>query len=122
MLLKFFKFALVGSSGLIIDFSITYLLKEKARIHRYLANSIGFSAAASSNYLLNRVWTFRSENPEILNEYVSFFIISVIGLGLNNLFLYLFERRFHFYLSKLFAIFLTTLWNFSANYLITFHP
>jgi putative flippase GtrA len=121
MILKFIKFAVVGFSGLVIDFTITYLLKEHARIHRYIANSIGFSTAASTNYFLNRWWTFHSENPKIVTEYASFLIISVIGLGLNNLFLYLFEKRYHFYLSKLFAIFLTTLWNFLANYFITFN-
>jgi len=120
MILKFIKFAIVGLSGLIIDFSITYVLKEHVRIHRYIANSIGFSTAATTNYFLNRWWTFQSENPKIVTEYASFLIISVIGLGLNNLFLYLFEKRFNFYLSKLFAIILTTLWNFFANYLITF--
>ena len=120
MILKFIKFAVVGFSGLIIDFSITYLLKEHLKIHRYVANSIGFSIAASTNYLLNRWWTFQSDNPEILTEYASFFIISIIGLALNNLFLFLFEKRFNFYLSKLLAIILTTLWNFFANYLITF--
>ncbi|MEN8230583.1 MAG: GtrA family protein [Bacteroidota bacterium] len=120
MILKFLKFAIVGFSGLIIDFSVTYLLKEHLKIHRYVANSIGFSIAASTNYLLNRYWTFQSENPKIFTEYVSFFIISLIGLALNNLFLFQFEKRFSFYLSKLFAIVLTTLWNFFANYLITF--
>jgi putative flippase GtrA len=120
MFLKFIKFIIVGSSGLVIDFSTTFLLKERLRIHRYIANSIGFSLAASSNYLLNRWWTFHSEDPRIVIEYSSFFIISVIGLALNNLFLFLLERRYHFYLAKLFAVILTTLWNFFANYYITF--
>jgi putative flippase GtrA len=120
MILKFIKFAMVGLSGLIIDFSITFLLKERLRINRFIANSAGFSTAATTNYFLNRNWTFHSGNPEILLEYASFFIISLIGLALNNLFLFLFEKRFNFYLAKLFAIILTTLWNFFANYLITF--
>ncbi len=120
MIVKFIKFASVGFLGLIIDFSITYLLKEHLKIHRYIANSIGFSIAASTNYLLNRAWTFQSENPEILTEYASFFFISLIGLGLNNLLLFLFEKKFNFYLSKLLAIVFTTFWNFLANYFITF--
>ena len=51
MLFKFFKFVIVGFSGLIVDFSITFLLKEKLKIHRYLSNSAGFTVAASTNYL-----------------------------------------------------------------------
>lgn len=121
MIYKFIKFGVVGFTGLIIDFSITYVLKELLKINRYISNSIGFLVAASSNYFLNRVWTFNSDNPEIFFEYTSFLIISVVGLLINNFFLYLFEKRFNFYLSKLFAIAVTTIWNFFANYLITFN-
>jgi putative flippase GtrA len=120
MLFKFLKFGVVGFSGMIIDFSITYLLKEKVKIHRYISSSIGFTIAASSNYLFNRIWTFESSNSKILLEYSSFLIISIIGLAINNLFLYLFEKRLRFYLAKLFAIGVTMIWNFTANYIFTF--
>jgi len=121
VIIKFLKFILVGFSGLIIDFSITFLLKEKFRIHRYIASSCGFITAASSNYLLNRIWTFQSHNDRIVIEYGSFIFISVIGLGINNLFLFLFEKRFRFYFAKLCAIMVTTIWNFTANYFFTFN-
>jgi putative flippase GtrA len=121
MLFKFLKFGVVGFSGLIIDFSITYLLKEKVKIHRYISSSVGFTLAASSNYLLNRIWTFESTNSKILLEYSSFLIISIIGLAINNLFLYLFEKRLKFYLAKLCAIGVTMIWNFVANYIFTFN-
>ena len=122
MIFKFLKFGIVGFSGLIIDYSVTYLLKEKLKVQRYISNSIGFATAASSNYLFNRLWTFESSNPEILFEYSSFILISGIGLAINNSFLYLFENRFkfNFYFSKLLAIGVTTIWNFFANYFITF--
>jgi putative flippase GtrA len=121
MILKFLKFGLVGFTGLIIDFSITYFLKERLKIHRYVSNSVGFTLAASSNYLLNRIWTFASDNPKVMAEYSSFLIVSLIGLGINNLFLFLFEKKMKFYLAKLCAIAVTTLWNFFANYFITFN-
>ena len=121
MIFKFFKFGIVGFIGMLIDFSITFLLKEKLRIHRYIASSTGFTIAASSNYFLNRIWTFHSSNPGIITEYSTFIIISVIGLGINNLFLYLFEKKIQFYIAKFFAIVMTMLWNFLANYYITFH-
>ena len=120
MILKFLKFGIVGFSGLIIDFTLTYLLKERLKVHRYISNSIGFTIAASSNYLLNRIWTFDSSNPKIISEYASFIIISAIGLGINNLFLYIFEKKMNFYPAKLCAIVVTTLWNFLANYYLTF--
>ena len=120
MIFKFLKFIIVGFSGMIVDFSITILLKEKLKIHRYISSSAGFTLAATSNYLFNRLWTFESNNPKVLVEYSTFFIISLIGLFINNLFLYLFEKKLRFYYAKFFAILVTSLWNFSANYWLNF--
>ena len=122
MIIKLFKFITVGFSGLIIDFFITFYLKEKLKINKFAANSLGFSAAATSNYILNRIWTFNSNNPEILHEFSLFFIISIIGLIINNYILWLIinKSQLNFYISKLIAIIITTIWNFSANFLITF--
>jgi len=139
MIFKFFKFGIVGFSGVIIDYFFTYVCKEKFKIHKYVSNSIGFIVAASSNYILNRIWTFQSLYPKILIEFSSFILISIIGLLINNFFLYLFYNKFKFvktissklnfantydtpfYISKMFAIAITTIWNFFANYYITFN-
>jgi putative flippase GtrA len=120
--LKFIKFCVVGFTGMGIDFGTTWLLKEKIRINKYIANSAGFVIAATSNYIWNRLWTFQSENSHIAEEYFLFIIISVAGLGINNLLVYIFSDRmkFNFYLSKLFAIAVVTLWNFVMNLIITF--
>jgi putative flippase GtrA len=120
MIFKFLKFIIVGFSGMIVDFSITFLLKENLKVNRYISNSAGFTLAACTNYLFNRFWTFQSNNPKVLAEFGTFFIISLIGLGINNLFLWLFERKVRFYYAKFMAIMLTSLWNFSANYLLNF--
>jgi len=122
MIIKFLKFGIIGFSGMVIDFSITILFKEKLKIHRYISNSVGFTVAASFNYLLNRIWTFESSNPKILLEYSSFIAISLIGLAINNFSLYLFEKKLKFYTAKFFAILVSTSWNFLANYYFTFSP
>ena len=121
-ILKFLRFCIVGATGMAIDFGTTWLLKEKAGINRYIANSTGFILAASSNYILNRIWTFQSNDPDIGGQYLSFVVISLIGLGLNNFIIYVLHDRlrYNFYLSKLFAIMVVTVWNFLMNLLITF--
>ena len=122
LFLKFIKFCLVGLSGMLIDFGTTWVLKEKVRVNKYIANSTGFILAATSNYIWNRFWTFHSENTHVTTEYLSFILISLAGLGLNNLILYFFndKLKFNFYLSKLIAVGFVTIWNFVLNYLITF--
>lgn len=65
MIQQFIKFCVVGGSGVFVDFGITYLCKEWLRLNKYLANSLGFLCASTSNYVLNRIWTFHNENPDI---------------------------------------------------------
>ena len=121
-LYKFLKFGLVGFSGLFVDFGFTYICKELLKIQKYISNAIGFTIAATSNYFLNRIWTFNSTDPEILIEFTEFLAISIIGLGINTLILYLIINRFkiNFYLAKVFAIGIVTIWNFFANAFFTF--
>lgn len=119
---KFVKFGIVGFSGVLVDFGFTYMSKEWLKIQKYVANAIGFTIAASSNYFLNRWWTFHSQNPQIAEEYGRFLFISLIGLGINTLVLWLLvsRGRYNFYLAKLFAIAVVTIWNFIINLNYTF--
>jgi len=119
---KFVKFGVVGFSGLFVDFGTTYVFKEWFKVPKYFANAIGFTFAATTNYFLNRVWTFHSHDPEIGLEYTRFFLISLVGLAINTLILWVLHSKYnkHFYLSKLLAIAVVTIWNFLANYFITF--
>lgn len=122
ILMRFIRFGIVGASGMVVDFGVTWLCKEKLRWNKYVSNSLGFILAATNNYLWNRVWTFQSQSEAVAREYISFVVIALIGLGLNNLIIYLLHERWHlnFYLSKLIAIACVTLWNFSMNYVFTF--
>ena len=119
---KFVKFAVVGFSGLFVDFGTTYVCKEWLKIQKYISNSIGFTVAASTNYILNRVWTFHSTDPNIGVQYTQFLVISLLGLALNNFIIWLILRRFkvNFYLAKLVAVIVVTMWNFLANNYYTF--
>lgn len=119
---KLIKFMLVGIGGTTIDFGITYLLKEKVQINKYIANSIGYLAAATSNYIFTRIWAFANTNPNILTQYLIFVTISLIGLGLMNLFIWIFHEKFkmNFYIGKLIALLIVLVWTFSAHYTITF--
>ena len=107
MLIQFIKFCVVGASGMAVDFGITFLGKEKLRLNKYVANSL---------------WTFHSRDPQVAQQYMQFIGISAIGLLINNLIIYLLNDRARvgFYLSKLIAIGVVTLWNFFMNYFFTF--
>lgn len=122
LLLMLLKFCVVGGSGMIVDFGITWLCKEKFGWNKYVSNSLGFILAATNNYIWNRLWTFHSENAEVAREYSTFLLISVIGLALNNLIIYLLHDKLNlnFYLAKIIAIGCVTIWNFGMNYFFNF--
>lgn len=122
MIEQFIKFCVVGGSGVFVDFGITYLCKEFLRLNKYVANSLGFLSASTTNYILNRVWTFHDQNPDITGQYLRFLGIALVGLAINNAVIYLLNDRlkFNFYLAKLFAIGVVTFWNFFMNYFFNF--
>lgn len=123
VLLKFLKFGAVGFSGVFVNFGVTWLFKEVFKLNKYLSNILGFIVAATSNYLLNRWWTFQSTNPQVGTEYAKYFAISLVGLGIDTLTVYLLngKLKWNFYLSKIFAVGASTLWNFFGNLLFTFN-
>ncbi len=122
LFLKFLKFSIVGFSGIFVDFGITYILKEKAKIHKYVASSAGFVFATASNYYLNRIWTFKSVGASVIVQFEKFFIIAFIGLIISNTLIYIFndKLKYNFWFCKLSAIILVSFWNFFANYIYTF--
>ena len=122
LLVKIIRFGIVGASGTVVDFSVTYLFKERIKVHKYAANGFGFLAGASSNYIFNRIWTFQSQNPDILLEYLTFLALASVGLLINTTLLYFFETKLKvsFYKAKFLAILGTMFWNFLSNYFFNF--
>ena len=116
------KFALVGAAGLLVDFTVTWTMKEVLYVNAYLANASGFILAASGNFYLNKKWTFNDNNKQFFKQYFTFFLIALFGLLLNSALLYLFYGHWgiSFYFAKLMAVALVFFWNFLANSLITF--
>jgi putative flippase GtrA len=121
-LIKFFKFGLVGFSGLVIDFSITWICKEKLLLNKYLSNSFGFLFGVVNNYFLNKYFTFHNNDNHLATQFLSFLIISIIGFLLNTTFLYLLQKntKINFYVCKVMVTVIVFIWNFTANSLYTF--
>jgi len=119
---KMFRFGLVGCTGVVVDFGITFLLKEKLGLNKYTASSVGFCVAATNNYFLNRLWTFGNTDPHMLVQYVKFITIATIGVVLSNGIVWiLYEKmKINFYGAKALSIAAVMFWNFLINTLYTF--
>ena len=123
---QFVKFCLVGVTNVIVDFSIYIALTRLIpffHAHYLVASLISFSLAVSWSFTLNRIWTFENKEKQITFQYFKFFLVSIIGLVLHTLILYILVDYFQFYdiLAKAIAVVLVTFWNFSANKFWTFN-
>jgi putative flippase GtrA len=119
---RMLRFGVSGLAGMLLDFAVTWLCKEKLKWNKYAANSAGFAVAVVNNYLLNRLWTFNNHSVKILPQFTSFIAVSLVGLLLNNLLLALFHQKLkmNFYTAKLLAIGTVFLWNYFGSSFFTF--
>lgn len=117
----FLRYAAVGASGTLIDFCVLILLVEKFGLPPLAANIPAFLLAVINNYLLNRYWTYRNKEKAFLKQLAKFFSVSLVGLLLSSLLMYLLlEADIWYVLAKILIIGVVLMWNFSANSLWTF--
>ena len=128
-LARFVKFAIVGTIGAVIDFSILNLMHKVFHWSLLASNSLSFTCAVLSNFTWNRLWTFpESRERPIRTQLAQFALVNVIGLGINNLVLVnlaaLFSQfipdPFDYNLAKAIAIIIVLFWNFGINRIWTY--
>ena len=127
---RFFKFLVVGTIGFIVDFGLLTYLVEVLGFIPVVANTFSFSAAVVSNFTFNRYWTYpdsRSKRRRV--QLIQFFLVSIIGLTINNLLLLLLQQPFDVLLhttpmanfiegyipAKIVATVVVLFWNFFVN-------
>lgn len=129
-LTRFVKFAMVGTLGAAIDFSLLNFFHFVLGWPKFWANTASFSIAVWNNFMLNRHWTFpESRSRPVHTQMPSFFGVYVVGYFINQgVFLgsdaYVFSRflapAFSVNLAKALANLVGLFWNFGANRLSTY--
>jgi putative flippase GtrA len=116
------KFCLVGGSGYVVNLAVYAALLKGADLHYAPAATCSFLVAATSNYTLNRHWTFRAQRGRVGVQGARFFAVSavvylanlgflsaLVGLGVGKI------------VAQAIAIVLVTPLNFLGNKLWSFH-
>lgn len=83
------KFCVVGAVGYVINLGV-YAAIVSAGVHYLVAATCSFLVAVTSNYLWNRLWTFRDRRRGVAAQGMRFFAVSLASLGANLLVLDLF--------------------------------
>jgi dolichol-phosphate mannosyltransferase len=124
---EFFKFCLVGLSGVVVDMGIVFTLKNLFALDTLLCAVFGFLFAVSTNYLLNRYWTFeQGRNTGILRSYLTFVGVSCVGLSVRLGVMSLFRRYtgldegYWYLLNNFIGIMVATVVNFIGSKFFAF--
>jgi len=80
---SFVKFGIVGATGFLIDFGISYGLIEMLKMVIWLSTLISTELAITSNFIFNNIWSFKHKkiNHEKQNIIVSFLKFNTIASG-----------------------------------------
>jgi putative flippase GtrA len=80
---NFFRFAIVGALGFCWDTGTVYALRPFTNL--YIAGTCGFIVAATANWAVNRIWTYRHHNhsaPHV--QWARFMTANAIGFVFNR--------------------------------------
>ncbi|HZT90999.1 MAG TPA: GtrA family protein [Gaiellaceae bacterium] len=113
------KFGVVGVSGFAINLAV---YKALLGIGPHKAAVVSFVVSAASNYWWNRHWTFAHQKGHFGYQGMRFFVVSLIALGVNQLWLLLFldELNWGKLVAQAVAVALVTPVNFLGNKLWSF--
>jgi len=82
---RFFRFALVGGTGFVIDAGLLAMLHHGAGLDPYLSRLISISAGAFTTWRLNRGLTFGASGLSQASEGMRYGIVAGLAAGFNYL-------------------------------------
>ena len=114
LLNQILKFGLVGGTAFVIDYVLLYFCTEFLHIHYLISSIISFTVSVIFNYILSIKWIFHVKKKQDVKDFVIFIILSVIGLGINSLIMYVMVEKFGVYymLSKIVSTAVVMVYNF----------
>lgn len=84
------KFGVVGGIAFLIDYIILYICTDFLGVYYLISSLISFSISTIFNYYASVNWVFDvDENKSNTRKFTLFIIFSVIGLGINQLIMWL---------------------------------
>ena len=114
------KFCTVGAVGYVVNLAV-YATLVSAGVHYIPAAACSFLVAVTNNYTWNRLWTFRGQRGHVGYQGLRFFVVSLLALGANELFLIAFVAGgIGKIVAQAIAIVLVTPINFVGNKLWSF--
>jgi dolichol-phosphate mannosyltransferase len=128
-LTELLKFCLVGVLGLAVDLATVVLVKESTGLDTRLCAVFGFTVAVTTNFALNRRFTFaHGRDLPLFFSYLTYVGTNLLGLSVRMVVVYAamalaaLDRGHGYVLSNAAGILLATLFNFAGAKFFAFDP
>lgn len=118
------RFLITGGITALFDFALLVTLKEFFGVHYFISAGIGFIGGSTLNYLFSIKWVFKSGKfSNNFIEFSMFLLFTAIGIGLNQITMYLSVEALHinYMISKVISIIIVTVFNYLSKRFIIFN-
>lgn len=107
------RYLITGVCSAAIEFSLLFVFKELMGLSVVVANSIALSIVFWFNFLMNRIWSFKSK-MKLSKQLGIYSLLFLFNLGASDLIMYLLTDRLamQYLVAKVFAIGAVVCWNF----------
>lgn len=115
LIAQFMKFGIVGVIAFLIDYGLMVALTEFFGVPYLISNTISFTVSVVFNYVASMRYVFeRRDDMSRRREFIIFVVLSIIGLILNDLFMWLFVSVWliDYRIAKIIVTVLVAIWNF----------
>ena len=115
---QFGKFAIVGLTSLAVDYALLMFLVEACEADLFFSTTVSFIVSVIINYVLSMKYVFdHREGMSRKREFTIFAILSAVGLGLNDLYMFVGVTMLNigYQAMKLISSFLVTWYNFFSR-------
>ena len=114
MILQIIKFGIVGVIATLVDVGTLTALTELLHVDVLVSSAISFCVSVAVNYILSMTFVFKSKNQDKFREIIIFVLLSVGGLCLNQLILWIGVKftTVYYLIVKLFALVIVPVYNF----------
>lgn len=118
------KYYAVGASGILVNLGLLYYLTEYGSLWYFLSYALAISVSITSNFILNKFWTFRDsiDSQKTIVMYVKFVSVSMLGMAiqLGSVYVLVESLTVYYMLAALISICIAGAINFIINRRWTF--
>ena len=98
LFVQLIRFGVVGGSAFVIDYGIMIALTEILGMNYLISSGISFAVSVIYNYILSINWVFDvNREKDGRTEFFCFLFLSIIGLIINQILMWIFVDMFHIY-------------------------